>query len=202
MRRRSASTIALCLLGAVAVSAAAQAALTKGDADSLEKKLAAILQRGAAIGRAAEKPLRTTITDREFNAYFKFQGAVNLPVGVVNPRIEILDGGRLVGYARVDLDTVRKSKERTWTDPLAYMSGTVEIRMVGVARAANGKGKIDLESATLGGLPVPIMLVQELIAYYSKTPETPTGFLLDQPFDLPQKVRQVDFTRGSAVIVQ
>jgi hypothetical protein len=201
MLRRAASTIALCLFGAVVVSAAAQA-LTKSDADSLEKKLAAILQRGAATGRAAEKPLRTSISEREFNAYFKFQGAANLPVGVVNPRLEILDGGRLVGYARVDLDAVRKSKERGWTDPLAYMSGTVEIRMVGIAHAANGKGKIDLESATLGGLPVPILLVQELIAYYSRTPETPAGFSLDQPFDLPQKVRQVDFQRGSAVIVQ
>jgi hypothetical protein len=194
--------MALCLWGAVVVSAAAQAALTRTEADSLQKKLAIILQRGAATGRAAEQTVRTTITEREFNAYFKFQGAVNLPVGVVNPRLEILDGGRLVGYARVDLDAVRKSKERGWTDPLAYMSGTVEIRMVGVAHAANGKGKIDLESATLGGLPVPILLVQELVAFYSKTPETPAGFLLDQPFELPQKVRQVDFQRGLAVIVQ
>ncbi len=193
--------MALCLFGVAVVSAAAQI-LTKADADSLEKKLAAILQRGAATGRAAERPLRTAILDREFNAYFKFQGKVHLPVGVVSPKLEILDGGRLVGSATVDLDAVRRSKERGWTDPLAYMSGSVEIRMVGVVRAANGKGKIDLESATLGGLPVPIVLLNELIAYYTRTPESPAGFSLDQAFDLPQKVRQVDFQRGSAVIVQ
>src|SRR6185295_11754237 len=112
-------------------------ALTKSEADSLQKKLDAILKRGAATGRAATQALRTPVTDREFNAYFRFQGAVHLPVGVINPTLEILDGGRLVGAVTVDLDAVRKSKERSWTDPLAYMSGTLELRMVGVLRAAN-----------------------------------------------------------------
>lgn len=201
MRRRLTATVALCLLAAALGSAAAQA-LTKRDADSLQAKLDAILRRGSATGRAA-RPLSTSITDREFNAYFKFQGAAKLPVGVVNPMLEILDGGRLVAVVTVDMDAVRKSKERGWTDPLAYMSGSVEARVVGVLRAANGKGKIDLESATLGGVPVPLLLLQELITYYTKTPESPAGFSLDRPFDLPQQIRQVNFIqRGSAVIVQ
>jgi len=201
MRRRVTATIALCLFAAALVSAAAQA-LTQRDADSLQAKLDAILRRGAATGKAA-RPLSTSITDREFNAYFKFQGAAKLPIGVVNPTLEILDGGRLVGVVTVNLDAVRKSKERGWTDPLAYMSGSVDARVVAILRASEGKGKLELMSATLGGVPVPVPLLQELITYYTRTPESPNGFSLDQPFDLPQQIRQVNFLqRGSAVIVQ
>jgi hypothetical protein len=201
MFRQRLATTALGLIAALTLSASAQTFL-KADADSLQRKLDAILKRGSATGKAA-RPLSTPITEREFNAYFRFQGAQHLPVGVVNPTLQILDGGRLVGAVTVNLDTVRKSKERGWTDPLAYMSGSVEARVVGVLHAVNGKGKIDLESATLGGVPVPILLLQELITYYTKTPESPNGFSLDQPFNLPQQIRQIDFTqRGSAVIVQ
>ena len=108
-----------------------------------------------------------------------------------------------MGVVTVNLDAVRKSKERGWTDPLAYMSGSVDARVVAILRASEGKGKLELMSATLGGVPVPVPLLQELITYYTRTPESPNGFSLDQPFDLPQQIRQVNFLqRGSAVIVQ
>jgi len=201
MLRRALATSALALIAAGTLFAGTQA-YTKADADSLQLKLNAILKRGAATARTA-RPLSTSVSDREFNAYFRFQGAQHLPVGVVNPTLQILDGGRLIGVVSVDLDAVRKSKERGWTDPLAYMSGMVEARVVGVLRAVEGKGKLDLESATLGGVPVPIALLQELISYYTRTPESPAGFSLDQPFNLPQQIKQVNFVqRGSAVIVQ
>jgi hypothetical protein len=45
-------------------------------------------------------------------------------------------------------------------------------------------------------------LLQEIVSFYTKTAESPAGFSLDQPFDLPQKIRQVDLQRGSATIVQ
>jgi len=196
------ATTVLGLIAAITLSAGAQA-LSKTDADSLQRKLDAILQRGAATGKAAARPLSTSVSDREFNAYFRFQGAQHLPNGVVNPTLQILDAGRLIGVVTVNLDAVRRSKERAWTDPLAYMSGSVDAKIVGVLRAVNGKGKLDLESASLGGVPVPIVLLQELITYYTRTPESPSGFSLDQPFNLPQQIKQVNFLqRGSAVIVQ
>lgn len=200
MLRALASAAALCALGATVLGAAGQAALTQREADSLQKKLAALLERGAPT--AAPKALRTPVSDREVNAYFKYQGAAALPVGVVNPSIGIQETGRVTGVVTVDLDAVRKSKERVWTDPLAYISGVLEVRVAGRLTAANGKGQFALESATLGGVPMPKALLQELVTYYSKTPESPLGFNLDQPFDLPQRIRQVDFQRGTAVIVQ
>ncbi len=203
MRRRWALAAALCALGVVTLCAAEQAPtpLVKADADRLEKKLAVILERGALTGPPG-KALRTTVTDREVNAYFKFQGAAVLPVGVVNPIIGILDAGRLSGVVTVDLDAVRKSKERTWSDPLGYITGVLELRVIGKLSAANGKGVFQLESATLGGVTMPKALLQQVVSFYTATPESPAGFNFDQPFDLPQRVRQVDLQRGSAVIVQ
>jgi hypothetical protein len=203
MRRRWLSTAALCALSVVALCAADQALppLVKADADRLEKKLAIILERGALTGPQG-KALRTTVTDREVNAYFKFQGAEQLPVGVVNPNIGILEAGRLTGVVTVDLDAVRKSKERAWSDPLAYITGVLDLRVTGRLSATNGKGVFQLESVTLGGVPLAKAILQEVVYFYTRTPESPAGFNFDQPFDLPQRVRQVDLQRGSAVIVQ
>ena len=201
MLRGLASAAALCALGATVLGAAGQQALTKREADSLEKKLAAMLARGAQA-TAAPKALRTPVSDREVNAYFKYQGAAVLPVGVVNPSVGIQETGRLTGVVTVDLDAVRKSKERAWTDPMAYVTGALEVRLAGRLTASNGKGQFILESATLAGVPMPKAFLQEIVAFYTRTPELPAGFNLDQPFDLPQRIRQVDFQRGTAVIVQ
>ena len=104
--------------------------------------------------------------------------------------------------AVVDLDTVRKAKERQWSDLLSYVTGTVEVRAIGKLQAANGQGTFQLESATLGGVPMPKLLLQELVQYYSRTPDSPEGFNIDQPFTLPHQIRKVELQRGSAVIVQ
>lgn len=200
MPRRIAWTAALWAVAAVALAATSQT-LAKTDADSLERKLAALIARAAATD-AAPRPLRTVITDREVNAYFKHQGAQQLPAGVVNPVITILDGGRVQGVVTVDLDAVRKSRVRGWSDPLTYVTGSVDVHAVGRLRGANGKGVFEFESASIGALPIPKLVLQEIVSYYSKTPASPGGFSLDQPFDLPQKIRQVDLQRGSAIIVQ
>ncbi len=200
MLRRSGLTAFLCALAVALVFGRGQS-LTQQDADRLEKKLTAVLERGAKTG-APNGPLRTVVTEREVNAYLKFQGAEQLPVGVVNPSISIPELGRVAGVATVDLDAVRSARERVWSDPLAYVSGVLEIRVVGRLRGVDGRGTFDLESATLGGVPIPKALLQEIVFYYSRTPESPGGFTLDQPFDLPQRIRQVDLQRGAAVIVQ
>jgi hypothetical protein len=49
-------------------------------------------------------------------------------------------------------------------------------------------------------LPRPI--VQELVAFFSRTPENPNGFDMDAPFNLPAKIREIVVNRGEAVMVQ
>ena len=78
----------------------------------------------------------------------------------------------------------------------------LEVRASARVRAANGFGQLELEDATLGGVPIPKVLLQMIVTHYSTTPDHPSGFNLDDPFELPHQIRQVELTRGSAVIVQ
>ena len=111
-------------------------------------------------------------------------------------------GGKVQARAIVDLDAVRKSQPRGYLDPMNLLFGSVEVAAAGTLQAANGKGTFQLASATLGALPIPKTLLQELITYYTKSPEMPNGFDLDKPFDLPANIRQVEIQRGSLTVVQ
>jgi len=193
--------VALCGFLPAGLLALAQE-LVKRDADGLEKKLTVIVERGAKPPAKAARPLRTPILDKEVNSYFKFQGKEHLPVGVLDPNVLIVDGARIEARAMVDLGAVRKANERTWPILLSWVSGVVEIKASARVRAANGFGQLELETATLGGVPIPKSLLQMIVTHYSKTPDNPSGFNLDDPFELPHQIRQVELTRGSAVIVQ
>lgn len=202
--RRGLLTLAVCTLAGAALHAGVQSGVRfdRKDADSLDRKLGQVLTRSAKPPAKSAKPLRTSIFDREVNAYFAYQGKEYLPVGVVNPVVTIVDSTRVEGRATIDLDAVRKSKERGWMDLLSYVTGSVEIRATGKLHAANGMGTFELESASIGGVPISKAFLQEVVAYYSRTADSPQGFNLDQPFKLPHQIQQVELQRGLAVIVQ
>ena len=206
--RLGALLTALCVLTGAALHAGLQngAGFNRRDADALDRKLNQVVTRAAVPpAKPPAKPpkaLRTSISDREVNAYFAHQGKQHLPVGVVNPVITIVDGSRLEGRAIVDLDAVRKAKERGWMDVLAYVTGTVEVRAAGKLRAVNGVGTFELESASIGGVPISKAVLQGLVSHYSRTAESPEGFNLDAPFKLPYQIQQIELQRGLAVIVQ
>lgn len=176
--------------------------LTLRDADTMAKKVAGIVARGESQPAAKPAALRTSFTEREVNAYLKFHGKDRLPTGVVDPSLMLAGNRRVSARAIVDLDMVRTAKERGWLDPAAYLTGSLEIRAVGLLETANGKGTIQIESAHVGGVPIPKTLFQELVTFYSRSPDLPGGFDLDRPFDLPARIREVEIRRGAATIVQ
>jgi len=189
--------VVLALVGPVI---AAQDA-ARADADRMGKKVQAILERGVATPKKA-LPLTTTFSDKELNAYLRLNGDGTLPTGVKNPSVQLLDGGKVDTRAMVDLDAVRTSEKRGWLDPLSYVTGTLEVRTVGIFRGTKGQGVFVFESATVGGVPVSKTVMQELVAYYTRTPETPKGILLDTPFELPAGIREVELRRGTATVIQ
>ena len=190
----------LVLVGALGASvsiAAAQDPL-RADAASMQKKLAAIVTRAEKPPAKPAAPLRTSFTDREANAYFKLFGPEILPDGVLDPQVVINDGGKVRGRAIVDIDTAWK--DRNWL--FSWMTGKVEIVAIGTLKAANGKGQFAVESTTLGGVSIPVSVLQTLVSYYSRTPESPRGFQLDEPFTLPSNIRSVETRKGVATVVQ
>ena len=173
----------------------------RADADRMSKKVQAILARAEAPAAQA-KPVTTTFTESELNAYLRLDPTVGLPVGLKHPTLTLLDGGRVDSKALVDLDMVRVSEKRGWLDPLAYVTGIVEVRTIGTFRGSNGKGVYVYESASLGGMPIPKSILAELVAFYTRSPETPNGIPLDAPFDLPHRIRNVELRRGMGTVIQ
>jgi hypothetical protein len=199
-RRHLSSSLPAVALLSVALSADVRP--TKRDATSLKQKVDAITTYGAK-GSSAKEVRRTTVTENEVNSYLVFEAKEQLPTGVIEPSVSALGPGRVSGRAVVDLDAVRKAKNPTsLLDPMNYLFGRLPVTAAGTLTTSNGVGRFAFESASAGSVPIPKVLLQEIVSYYSRTPENPAGISLDDPFALPSRIREIQVERGQAIIVQ
>ena len=63
-------------------------------------------------------------------------------------------------------------------------------------------GRFELESAELGGVPLPRALVSQLVTRFSISPDQPQGIDLDAPFDLPSAIREIKVEPGHVTVLQ
>lgn len=183
-----------------AISTLAQARASKQDAVTMKQKVAAIAAHGE---RPTKEERRTTVTENEVNAYLTYELGDELPTGVVQPSVSALGAGRVSGRAVVDLDAVRKANNSTGLfDLRSYLTGQLPVTAIGVLRTSNGVARFELQSASVGVVPVPKLLLQEIVAYYSKSPSKPGGISLDDEFVLPARIREIQVERGQAIVVQ
>jgi hypothetical protein len=195
--------LAAVILAAAVVPVLAQSGLTRQDADRFQAKLVRIVSFGNVTTAAkATAPRSTQLTDSEVNAYLRFHAAEQIPVGIVDPMLNALGDGRVSGQAIVDLDAVRKQKQRGWTDPMGYLTGRMPLVVAGRLTTKDGVGRFELESAEISGVSIPKTVLQELLTYYSRTPEQPAGINMDAPFELPARIREIHVARGNATVVQ
>ena len=196
---RRALALSIVLAGLTAAIMSAGAAPTRADALSLQKKIAGINEFSA---QPTPQSRRTMVTENEVNAYLTYDVGDQLPSGVVEPGITIVGGGRVSARAVVDLDAVRKQRPRGLLDPMSYVSGRVPMTATGVLRASNGVGHLELEMAAVGPVPIPKVVLQEIVSYYSRTADKPSGIGLDDPFPLPARIREIQVEAGHAIVVQ
>ncbi len=188
------------LVAAASAMVFAQAPPTRADADALQAKIDRIFERGLTPSSRASS---TVVTEREVNGYLQYAMGSTLPAGVVDPSIRILGGGRVSGRAVVDLDAVRQGARPTGAlDPMTYLRGRVPVTATGVVTAEGGVGRFSLESAAAGAVPIPKLLLQYIVSYYSRTPDNPEGIGLDDAFALPSGIRAIAVEQGRAIIVQ
>jgi len=193
--------LALGPLGVTTASQGSSGAASRAESRRLVEKLTRIIERGS---RPKAGPLRTTITERELNAYFAHDGTADLPVGVIRPTLVIHGDRRVTGSAVVDLDAVRAQHKPTgMLDPMNYLTGKLPVAAAGVLDARDGKARLQLESASIAGIPVPRAVLQEVVAYYTRSAEFPKGIDIADPFPLPAGIQAIDLgRRGEAVVVQ
>ncbi len=181
---------------------AAQGRLSREDADRFHAKLVRIVEYGNIPGVRAAQPRATSMTDVEVNSYLKYLAGSDIPAGIVDPALNALGSGRVAGRAIVDLDAVRTQRERGWLDPAGYLTGRMPVTVAGRLTTRNGVGTFELESAEISGVSIPKTVLQELLTYYSRSPEQPSGINLDDPFELPARIKEIRVGAGTATVVQ
>jgi hypothetical protein len=207
-------TVAALMLAAVATRAVnADARFTKAGSDAFHRKLTTIVQGGVttpaastAAGTTASKGnggKQTPILENELNSYLRYELREEVPAGVTEPTITILGDGRVAGSAVVDLDAVKQARQSTsWFDPMRLLSGKLPVTASGVLQTQQGTGRFTLESAEISGIPVPKTVLQQVVSYYSRSPQNPNGVNLDDAFELPARIREIRVQPGQAIVVQ
>jgi len=191
---------AAAVLVSVSTLAAGDVPRSRADADQLLRKIAVIGTHGLSSRPA---PLRTTVTESEVNSFLVFHARDEMPPGVLDPVVTIEEAGRLTGRALVDLDEVKKANAgEGGLGMLALLSGRVPVEATGTLETANGVAQFHLEQARVSGVPVPKALLQQVVSYYSRSPENPEGIDFEAPFTLPVNIRAIETARGQAIVVQ
>lgn len=174
--------------------------LSREQGDRLARKIEGINKNAVA------QPVRskqTTMTDSEINSYLAFNIKDKIPPGLAHPEIHTIGNNQLTGRVFVDMDEFNRGRASSgMMDPLSYISGQVPFTARGALLARNGEGKFQLISAEIHGVPLPRRIVQELVSFFSRTPERPNGFNLDEPFALPAKIREIAIGEGETVVAQ
>lgn len=199
--RVRAAVLLLLLAGGAALGA--ELRLSRQDADRFQAKLSRIAEfANAPRGRTAPAARAIDVTDAELNSYLRYHAQSDIPVGIVDPVLTALGGGRVAGRAIVDLDAVRRQRKRGWLDPVGYLTGRLPVTATGTLSTTNGVGRFRLESAEVSGVTIPKSVLQELLSYYSQTPENPSGINMDDPFELPARIREIKVGAGRSTVVQ
>lgn len=207
IRLASAVALSLALSGAV-ITVRAAAALSKQQADVFQRKIDVIAKQGDVLARQRVSRdradvRRTPFTETELNSWFAYHAQPLLPEGVANPQITIVGNGKLLGNVVVDVGAIAKKRSSGGTfDPFSYLGGHVPVTVSGVLQTSGGQGRFDLQSADISGVPVPKPLLQEILSYYSRTADHPSGIRLDDAFELPASIQKIEVGQGQAVVVQ
>ncbi len=196
---RSLATLVVTALAVVSLQAAA---ITRQQSDAFARKLA-LITRHADMTPPPAKGQRVPFTQDELNSWFAFRSQRLLPAGVAPPTVSIIGNGKLMGDVTLDLEAYAKTRKSAGTlDPWSLIGGRVPVTITGILHTKDGRGRFELQSAHLSGIPLPKSLLQELVTFYSRTPDKPAGIRLDDPFELPASIRTIDIGQGQAVVVQ
>ena len=169
-------------------------------ADACEKKVELVQSQA---GKPAPKPRMTAFAEGELNSYLHYKIPDKLPTGLTEPVLTIYSTDRVMGKAIVDLDIVRQKKSSgSLFDPTSYLTGKLQVTVVGAVKTGNGKGRFELDRAEISGLPMPRSLLGQLVNFFTRTADNPQGSNIDDTFDLPSDIKRIDVEAGKATVVQ
>ena len=174
--------------------------LTRQQGDAFARKVA-LVQNHANDG--VRKPLATSFTQAETNSYLKYNATGLLPTGLTQPEITMLGQNRVSAKAIVDLDVVRKKQSSGgWFDPTSYLTGKLLVTAAGRVITGDGKGRVELQSAEVSGVPIPQAFLNQMVNFFTRTDDNPNGSTVDDVFELPAKIKRIDSDQGRFTVHQ
>jgi hypothetical protein len=176
---------------------AAAEAYSPVDAEALSRKLDALARR--AGGGVPPRERAITVTEPELNAYLNLTLAPRIPKGVSDLVVK-MEQDRLAAQALVDLSLVQDQLPAgSLGGLLSFLSGKVPLRARGRLVAPEvGFSAIALEEVSLSTIPVPMSVVEQLVASATRSPSSPQGFDIRSPFRLPYDLKRVRLEPGRA----
>lgn len=157
-----------------------------------------------ANGELDPVPAKTTrFSEAELNQILNGQMVDWIPSGISEPQVRLLGNQRFMLRAIVDIDEFKRRRERQRNaGPLNFFAGKLPALVRGDLITSDGKGQLKLQSVEVNGIPLPRALALELLATHSKTRRNPEGIDIEKPFDLPNKIRQLQINPGELVVIQ
>jgi hypothetical protein len=197
------SLVAFLALGLVAqapvgteLRPAPPAGLSWQEADELAATLARVERRIASGRPASRQPI--VVTERQLNSYVNLSLRDRLPPGLSGLEFQI-GQDRLGARAMLDIDRLKAQLPAGGSSTLlALLGGTVPVEVSGRVPTAGGKGRIEVEQASVAGVSLPASVLSELVAMATRSESRPRGFDLQAPFDLPWTARRVRLEPGRA----
>ena len=182
----------------VPARAQARPGLSWAEADSFSRKIAVIEERHRQ--QKAKKSQPVQVTQGELNSYLNLSYADELPKGVTNVEVRF-GSGRIEAKGYVDVDQVKGSvpSSSSW-GPLSLLSGQVPIELSGKLVNEDGFGTVELDSAYVASIRVPVSVVEQMVASSTKSEKHPDGYDIHAPFRLPYSVTRVRIEPGKATL--
>ena len=150
------------------------------DKPDAEAALEAMMTRERALGKRSAPPGAAAhdISDAEFNAYFDDKDNVPIPACFADRALNALGEGKVTAKATVDLDAVRKQKQRGMarSDESAHRA-RCPLTLNGALAGSGGVGHVRRSQSAAVSAPGRCReaVLQELIAYYSALRGLPCG---------------------------
>lgn len=168
------------------------------EADEIAGTLARLERRISSGRPASRQPI--VVTERQLNSYVNLSLAAKIPPGVSGLDFR-LEKDRVGARAVLDLDRLRERLPQEGASSLlAFLGGTVPVEILGRVPNEGGKGRIEVEQATLGGVSLPASVLAQVVAMATRSERHPQGFDLLAPFDLPWAARRVRLEPGRALV--
>lgn len=176
--------------------AAAPGVTAAAAAESLARKLTAIEAKKRAKVR---KPETVVVTEHELNSYLNLRLGADMPTGVSDLQVS-MQRERLEATGQIDLDKLDLKKGQSPFSPLALLSGKVPVLLRGRLQSLNGFGNVQIEEVQLATIPVPLSVLERLVANSTRNAQNPQGFDINAPFRFPYQVKRVRLEPGRALL--